>query len=491
VDYKKPNLGLEPLPDIDFNIRSGNTLVGYATLADLDKGEQGGLFGDEEKQAILEEADVVSRTYARFKDAQLVMHSDPKQYKDAKDALNERLEVLNRKLNKYLAVTYLGSTPSEKAYEKWLASHQPFHWLAEYYTTIAQGGFDVIIGNPPYVEYSSSNVDYAVRPSDFGTFSSRNLYSYVFERSKGLSKSGSRVGMIVQISSISTPTMETMTKEVRKNAASVWISNYATRPSYLFDGVTMNLTIILAQVEKRESPSLTYSTHYLRWNPEYRPYLFQIIPYNQTDTRLSLFSFGIPKLTHSFENDVLEKLIGQDGAVSSYVANNEVRRNKMHYRTAGGRYFKIFLDRDFGSESKSNKAKSFQRQYDLHALIAVVSSNLWWWYYTLHFDMYNCKDYMIFSFRFDYDSCLQIPELSSLGKALTVDLVDNAEKKTQSYATTGDRSQLIFRPALSKPIIDEIDKVLAKHYGFTPEELDFIINYDIKYRMGKELEAEE
>jgi hypothetical protein len=24
----------------------------------------------------------------------------------------------------------------------------------------------------------------------------------------------------------------------------------------------------------------------------------------------------------------------------------------------------------------------------------------------------------------------------------------------------------------------------TKHYVFTPEELDFIINYDIKYRMG-------
>mgnify|MGYP001287903404 CR=1 FL=1 len=38
--------------------------------------------------------------------------------------------------------------------------------------------------------------------------------------------------------------------------------------------------------------------------------------------------------------------------------------------------------------------------------------------------------------------------------------------------------------ALSKVIIDEIDRALAKHYGFTGEELDFIINYDIKYRMG-------
>ncbi len=40
-------------------------------------------------------------------------------------------------------------------------------------------------------------------------------------------------------------------------------------------------------------------------------------------------------------------------------------------------------------------------------------------------------------------------------------------------------------PKHSKPIIDEIDRVLARHYGFTDEELDFIINYDIKYRMGR------
>ena len=37
---------------------------------------------------------------------------------------------------------------------------------------------------------------------------------------------------------------------------------------------------------------------------------------------------------------------------------------------------------------------------------------------------------------------------------------------------------------LSKRYVDKIDRGLAKHYGFTDEELDFIINYDIKYRMG-------
>jgi hypothetical protein len=31
-----------------------------------------------------------------------------------------------------------------------------------------------------------------------------------------------------------------------------------------------------------------------------------------------------------------------------------------------------------------------------------------------------------------------------------------------------------------------VDHALAEYYGFTDEELDFIINYDIKYRMGAE-----
>lgn len=41
-------------------------------------------------------------------------------------------------------------------------------------------------------------------------------------------------------------------------------------------------------------------------------------------------------------------------------------------------------------------------------------------------------------------------------------------------------------PKHSKLIIDQIAAVLAQHYGFMEEELDFIINYDIKYRMGRE-----
>ena len=69
-----------------------------------------------------------------------------------------------------------------------------------------------------------------------------------------------------------------------------------------------------------------------------------------------------------------------------------------------------------------------------------------------------------------------------------IDFKNNSQRKECFYKTTGKVIYDEFDVRKSKPIIDEIYKLLAKHYQFTEEELDFIINYDIKYRMGKELD---
>jgi hypothetical protein len=46
-------------------------------------------------------------------------------------------------------------------------------------------------------------------------------------------------------------------------------------------------------------------------------------------------------------------------------------------------------------------------------------------------------------------------------------------------------------PVKSKQLIDKIDIELADHYGFTPEELDYIVNYDIKFRLGADADEDE
>ena len=67
---------------------------------------------------------------------------------------------------------------------------------------------------------------------------------------------------------------------------------------------------------------------------------------------------------------------------------------------------------------------------------------------------------------------------------LMMDFRHHARRRETHYQTTGRVVYDEFYPRHSKSIIDEIDQLLAQHYGFTNEELDFIINYDIKYRMG-------
>jgi hypothetical protein len=80
--------------------------------------------------------------------------------------------------------------------------------------------------------------------------------------------------------------------------------------------------------------------------------------------------------------------------------------------------------------------------------------------------------------------------LVRLARTLMDDLQRNSQNRTMRFQHDSLTVQCIY-PKSSKPILDEIDQVLAVHYGFEDEELDFIINYDIKYRMGRDVEADD
>ena len=46
-------------------------------------------------------------------------------------------------------------------------------------------------------------------------------------------------------------------------------------------------------------------------------------------------------------------------------------------------------------------------------------------------------------------------------------------------------------PDRYKPIIEDIDRVLAKHYELDEEQIDYIVSYDNKYRLTKEAEEDD
>jgi hypothetical protein len=71
-------------------------------------------------------------------------------------SLRDKLSALSLELDRYLARDYGIDPDKAKAFSAWRESHQPFHWFAEFYGVMREGGFDVVIGNPPYVEGAAS-----------------------------------------------------------------------------------------------------------------------------------------------------------------------------------------------------------------------------------------------------------------------------------------------------------------------------------------------
>ena len=151
---------IEPLPDIDFNIQAGNTLVGYATYDEVEKAVTGKLDFDNTMTRIEEKAEDVDQLVALFRQQQTEEGGDVTP--DDKQALRNKLKALEDELNFYLAGEYGVDPNKDSAYQNWLSSHKPFHWFIEFYGILKDGGFDVIIGNPPYVNYSKTKKEYRV-----------------------------------------------------------------------------------------------------------------------------------------------------------------------------------------------------------------------------------------------------------------------------------------------------------------------------------------
>ena len=309
VDKHAPNLGLDPLPDVDFNIRCGNTLVGYACQKEIDnalvdKGMFAQLEFNEKVNNLLQ---VVSKTYDTFKWLQINQDDDRSAYKEAKQQLKAKLVELEDLLNHLM----FGGKVNNWQYQQWLHNTQPYHWYAEYYEIMSKGGFDVIIGNPPYVQYftkdrktgkSISDI-YTLLSTDYDTLSCGDLYSYCVERAiKDLRNANNRIGMIVPISIVSTDGYSSLRKVLTMGLKGCYFSNFGVRPSKLFDGVDKRLTIFI-----NSSEQVYYNTKYTRWNTEERDNIFNKLNYERVNMDFIHIS-GFPKISTDIELSILNKL---------------------------------------------------------------------------------------------------------------------------------------------------------------------------------------
>ena len=116
-----------------------------------------------------------------------------------------------------------------------------------------------------------------------------------------------------------------------------------------------------------------------------------------------------------------------------------------------------------------------------------MNSSLFYWWFLLLSDSRHLNLREIESFPIGLQTMGKSTKqrLAQLTDELMESFKRHSQRKETRYQATGKVVYDEFDQKPSKPIVDKIDRVLAEHYGFTEEELEFIINYDIKYRMGR------
>ena len=448
---------LEPLPDIDFNIRPGNTLVGFATEEQFD--ESGDLASDQDhKDKIKADIADAAESFDFFREQQT--RYGGKVTSENKDKLREKLNNLSLELDRYLSRDY----GADSSFDNWRKSHQPFHWFAEFYGVMREGGFDVVIGNPPYVEYGKVRQQYSLQR--YRTQQCGNLYAFVMERSLDFCHKQTWFSMIVPVSVASAKRMQSLRDCFV--GYKVFHSHFADRPSSLFLGVHQSVSIVTAQPRQADKPQPMASTSFQHWNKNERALLFHLLSHHHGPNNPAGYWH---KLAHPIERDIFSKINSHRCPLTGYFAS---QGEILSVCSGTGGYFL----RSFPGEVASQKYSCyFADERHVIALSAVLNSNLFFWFWRKMSNSRDLNKKDLEQFNIDMSNSL-IKQLNHAGQgyieALQSTRIDHIGRLTHP----------IFRPGLAKVECDRIDHILAKYYGMTDEELDFIINYDIKYRMG-------
>ena len=119
-------------------------------------------------------------------------------------------------------------------------------------------------------------------------------------------------------------------------------------------------------------------------------------------------------------------------------------------------------------------------------LFLMLNSSLFYVYFVAYGDCFHLSDNLASSFPVT-EALMNDASLAMLSETLMVELQQHAVRKTITSRRGGTVDTIEYDEyygARCKTTIDRIDHRLAQIYSFTPEEQDFIVNYDIKYRMG-------
>jgi hypothetical protein len=348
------------------------------------------------------------------------------------------------------------------------------------------GYFDVVIGNPPYgatlgasdkdyfkANYQSAKTIKGVQKGSLDTF------TLFIEKGFNTVKTGGNLTYIVPISITSSDSMTGTHNLLEKNCSTIKVSSYAVRPQPVFENAVVNTSILFFQKDGRKNEQILATRMYrknAKFNLQHLVNNLQFI-----DIKDVKLIGRYPKISLEIEKQILQKIHSQNIKIENLIKEKGI---PVYYRTTGGRYFKVITNYSTGS------TKEKPIYFDIktaNIVAAVLSSNLFFWFYQIISNNLDLKTYEIKVFGIPFEKLTddKIKELEELYADYLIDIEKNANiRQTEKYANIDSFKE--YKIGKSKHLIDKIDDLICPLYGLTQEEMEFIKNYEIEFRLSGE-----
>jgi hypothetical protein len=348
---------------------------------------------------------------------------------------------------------------------------------------------DVVLGNPPFVRATSGDAH-----ADLQTASVPNRSAWIVERALAAAAPGARIGFVLPVSTACTDAFQPARDAWERSCDRVHVTHFDTIPASLFDGVVQRVSFFegRARLATGDEPARWWTSRYHRWLREERATLLGDVRH----VPLPPHTVGgsLAKVGTTLEAGLLDRLFAHPPAGRWFrgpAGDGDDGTNRILYKRRWS-YFLLFCDfvpgiwNEDGSERAPTELKAIDvdPELDARALLAVYSSTLFWWYFSVFTDNRNVNRRDLAAFPLPDLAPERVASLASLGSELMDELRACAEVRTCTYRSIGTIRNTYFRQGATRPVLDRIDRELAAAYGMTPQQLEFVLGFERRFRGG-------
>ncbi len=317
--------------------------------------------------------------------------------------------------------------------------------------------YDVLIGNPPYVEDGKSGL---VLSKKYGNIYANVLYNAAMQ----LNPDGV-IAFVVPLSYVSTPRMKTIREDLSKVVQEQFVLSYSDRPDCLFTSVHQKLCLLFG---KNTGSEISYYTgNYTYWYKEERESLFRDA---STVKNPFVTEEYIPKVGTAIDVSVYNKIMEQSTSISTLLDSGS---EHIYLNMRAAFWIKAFLGKHETGEYKAFGCETAEmRNYAM----CLLNSSLFWWYWICVSDCWHITKKELAGFK--------IPALKD--SSMVSVLAENLEKKLEETKVYVGTKQVDYEYKHKECVkeIHEIDDLIAKLYKLTDEEALYIRNFAYRYRIS-------